>query len=231
MERWHLTPKSGNKKTGPIAVTTAPAGTCPASCPMRDGLCYGGGADSARSGGPLGLHWDKVSRGERGTGWDEHVAALRALPADRMVRLHQVGDLPADPEQARALCVAASTGRDAPVWTYTHRTEDLEAVARLNRETRTVVNLSADNLEHADRLADQGTGPVCAIVPSEDKVQTTPGGRRVVRCPAEYGGVKDCASCGSGRPLCARGERGYVIGFYPHGSRKARLLRAVKGGS
>ena len=60
--RVHITPRSGNAKTGPIPVTTTERASCPSTCPFYDKGCY------AKS-GPLALHWRKVSDGERGTDW------------------------------------------------------------------------------------------------------------------------------------------------------------------
>ena len=38
-----------------------------------------------------------------------------------------------------------------------------------------------------------------------------------VRCPSEYNKNLGCLQCGSGKPLCARQDREYVIGFTSHG--------------
>lgn len=38
-----------------------------------------------------------------------------------------------------------------------------------------------------------------------------------VRCPSEYNKSLGCLQCGSGKPLCARQNREYVIGFTSHG--------------
>jgi hypothetical protein len=58
--RFHLTRSSGNRKTGPIPVTTSSRATCSPSCPFLLNGCYADG------GGPLRLHWEKVTTGERG---------------------------------------------------------------------------------------------------------------------------------------------------------------------
>ena len=60
----HLTTKSSNKKVGPIPVSTSSHLNCPQTCPYLNNGCY---AD----GGPLALHWRKVTEGERGDTWDE----------------------------------------------------------------------------------------------------------------------------------------------------------------
>jgi len=69
---YHITLKSSNKKTGPIAVVTSSHDTCPDVCPFKDGGCYA-------NGGPLRLHWDKVSNGTRGISFSELLVKLREL--------------------------------------------------------------------------------------------------------------------------------------------------------
>ena len=64
MTHYQLTKVSGNSKTGPIPVSTSSKSTCPKACPFRrdnEGGCY------ADSGGPIQWHFDKVSRGAKGT--------------------------------------------------------------------------------------------------------------------------------------------------------------------
>lgn len=69
---YHITLKSTNKKTGPIAVVTSSHDTCPDTCPFKRNGCY---AD----GGPLRIHWDKVSDGTRGISFRELLSKLREL--------------------------------------------------------------------------------------------------------------------------------------------------------
>ena len=61
----HLTNISGNRKVGPIKVTTSDKESCPSECGIAD-ECYA-------SGGPLAIHWNKVREGERGDNWDGFV--------------------------------------------------------------------------------------------------------------------------------------------------------------
>jgi len=69
---YHITLKSNNKKTGPIIVITSSRNTCPETCPFKKNGCY---AD----GGPLKLHWDKVSDGTRGFSFVELLSKLKEL--------------------------------------------------------------------------------------------------------------------------------------------------------
>lgn len=118
--------------------------------------------------------------------------------------------------------VAANKGRKG--FTYTHYdvetdTQNREAVAEANANGFTV-NLSANNLDHADALAATGAGPVVAVLPSDVTGKAdirTPEGRRVVVCPATYRDDVSCASCG----LCAR-QRDAIVGFPVHGAAKRK---------
>ena len=215
--RYHLTDRSANRKTGPIAVTTSPESTCPRTCALKgSGSCYAGF-------GPLAIHWRHVSADERGETLLRHIAALESLPPGTLVRLNQAGDLPPNHDQARRILRAAATnGKTA--WTYTHR-KDSATLAMLRRTAKAktpsaIVNVSADSLRQSDQYIGRGL-PVVCITHSTERLQQTPNGTKVVLCPA--GGKVTCATCGNGRPLCARPERTYVIAFLAHGSGKGRL--------
>ena len=225
-----FTLESRNAKTGKIPVSTSTALTCPQSCPFNrknTGGCY---AD----GGPLRIQWDKVTRGEAGMAWDSFVQAVAKLPADQLWRHNQAGDLPGDGDtiDGKALyeLVAANTGKRG--FTYTHKPmasiENREAVAHANASGFTI-NLSANNLEHADELADLGIAPVVVVLPKETTSNTeTPKGRKVVVCPATIRDDISCKTCG----LCAR-LRDAIVGFPAHGngSKKANAIALTRSSS
>ncbi len=228
---YHITPKSANKKTGALVVTTSARSTCWSGCPFFGNGCY---ADS----GPLALHWSAVSRGERGLPWPEFLrdlaAALARNPAP-IWRHNQAGDLPglgAKIDRAALLQLArvsAASGRIG--FTYTHKPllpgQAPEAAA--NRKALAaaalaglVVNASANNPGHADQLAALGL-PVCVTVPEETpETSATPAGRKIVICPAQSREGISCADC----KLCARAERSVIVGFRYHGS-SARKAEAA----
>ena len=54
------------------------------------------------------------------------------------------------------------------------------------------------------------------------KTQSAPFGVRIVLCPAEYRAGFSCRDCGNGKPLCARLDRDYIIGFTAHGPSKRK---------
>ena len=219
--RAHLTLKSSNSKTGAIPVSTTERDSCGA-CPLKKAGCY---ADDYH----LSMHWDAVSDGRRGTDWQTHCEQVAALPDGQLWRANQAGDLPRkgariDREKLMRL-VAASAGRRG--FTYTHH-----APTPVNIETLYLaamggftVNLSANNLAHADELAATGL-PVAVVLPiSQTANPRTPQGRPVTICPATQRDDVTCATCA----LCARGDRPTIIGFPAHGTgaRKADAVARV----
>ena len=107
-------------------------------------------------------------------------------------------------------------------WTYTHYDVlNYEGNALIVQEMVAdgfVVNLSGNNLAHADELYDLGIAPVTTVLPSDQMTNTvTPKGRKVVVCPAV---VKDDVSCEDCQ-LCAR-LRDAIVGFPGHGNGKKK---------
>ena len=111
----HITPKSGNAKTGPIPVTTSNADTCPKTCPFKGSGCY---AES----GPLAIHWRKVSAGDRGGDWNALCEFVKGLAPGQIWRHNQAGDLPHYRGKLNARMIgklaAANAGKRG--FTYTH---------------------------------------------------------------------------------------------------------------
>jgi hypothetical protein len=90
-------------------------------------------------------------------------------------------------------------------------------VVREANQSGFVINLSANDLGHADRLAELNVGPVVALVLDEpDDEVLTPGGRDVLFCAAQFDDEITCETCGA----CANPVRDYVIGFIPHGCQR-----------
>lgn len=234
--RIHFTPISSNAKTGPIPVSTTSADTCPDACPFKRTIDYDHAGRSKNQGcyadgGPLAMHWRKVSSGERGAELEPFLALVRALPDGQLWRHNQAGDLPGIGDsidsEALAQLVSANTGKRG--FTYTHKPMDSAAnraaVANSNANGFTV-NLSGNNLSHADELAALDIGPVVSVVP-RDTLHTfkTPAGRKGVICPAQTRNDVTCASCG----LCARQDRrGLIIGFLAHGSGASKAEKVAQ---
>jgi hypothetical protein len=228
MLRVHLTLKSTNKKTGPIPVSTTSAGSCPADCPFMGSGCY---AES----GPLAIHWKKVSAGERGDFWDDFCRKVRAFARGTFWRHNQAGDLPHIDGGIDAVNVAKLVRANAGKLGFTYSHHDCErnyanweTVRHCNAMGFTV-NLSGNDLAHADRLADLGIAPVVVVLPAAVHGRAdiaTPAGRKVVVCPATYLDGVSCDTC----RLCQVRDRPVIVGFPAHGS-GARKADAVAHGA
>ena len=109
------------------------------------------------------------------------------------------------------------------VISYTHKPphvgRNAEAIKYCN-DHGVAVNLSGNNLAHADELSDLGIAPVVTTLPANSlKKIRTPAGRQVVICPAVLSENVQCSNCGGHRgALCARIDRNYIVGFPAHGA-------------
>ena len=210
----HFTAKSANDKTGPIPTTVTERKTCPPSCPLYLFGCYAGV-------GPVSWHWNKVTSGVRGGPWDALCAKIKALKPGQLWRHNVAGDLPGDGVKidAPALSELVSANKGKKGFTYTHYPLDknnLNQITRANKAGFTI-NLSANNLEHADTLMALQAAPVVVLLPEDTKGNhvTTPNGHKVAVCPATY---KDttCKEC----KLCSVTNRAVLVGFPSHGPQK-----------
>jgi|LakMenE01Jun11ns_1017448.scaffolds.fasta_scaffold9914701_3 hypothetical protein len=117
--------------------------------------------------------------------------------------------------------------RNGTAWTYSHFPADQLPVPAPGE---TVINHSADTLEGAIDATAKGRAAVLTVA----KGATWParvGDVRLVRCPAEVSDRINCATCGNGRPLCARGaDRRLVVVFEAHGAQAARVGTDKAGG-
>lgn len=220
---YQLTERSGNSKTGPIPVSTSGRDTCPPSCPLYERGCYA-------KGGPLGIHWNKVTEGERGVPWEEFLEQVKALPRGQVWRHNQAGDLPGKGEliDVKMLeeLVLANRGRRG--FTYTHKKpgigENAAAIAAANKAGFKII-LSANNIEQADEYFDLGIAPVAVILHEHAENTTyTPKGRYIIACPAEYTDHLTCARC----QICTKNPN-FIIGFKAHGNAKNYVSRVAMG--
>ena len=229
----HLSSFSKNKKTGPIPVSTSGKQTCPDSCVLKGNGCYA-------EGGPINIHWQKVSGGERGISWNEFLNSIRKLRKGTLWRHNQAGDLQGANElinfdRLKEL-VEANKGRRG--FTYTHypvlwqdvdseiypNPIDQAAIAQGNRirikyanENGFTINLSANGPKHAEELKALGIAPVVSVV-NED-FQTND---KIVVCPAVTRDDANCFNC----QLCQR-QHSKIIGFPVHGVRKRTAKQTI----
>ena len=215
---YHITLKSKNAKVGKMPVTTSTATTCPTSCPFKSNGCYAYGY-------PLKGHWDKVTEGERGDDWSTFISKIKDLPAGSKWRHNQAGDLPGDMEKLDGKkCIdLAKANEGKRGFTYTHydvldNFQNAIIVNGMNHLGFTV-NVSANNLDHADKLCDMDIAPVATVLPIDQTTNTvTPKGRKVVVCPATFKDDVSCSSC----MLCEKRDRNIIVGFPAHGTSKKK---------
>ena len=211
-----ITLKSRNKKTGPIPVTTTERKSCPKACPFKKNGCY---AD----GGPLAIVWDQTAT-THGQSWDKLCDDVKNLKPGQLWRHNQAGDLPHKNEIIDIIKLAKliTANNNKKGFTYTHHdmtiTENRERVSMANNQGFTV-NVSGNDLNHADQLKSLNIGPVVVVV-DQDQTENmvTPNGNKVTICPAAIDKTDkiNCANC----KLCAISDRETIIGFPAHGNRK-----------
>ena len=226
-----LTLESVNPKTGPIPVSTTSKQSCPPSCPFLDNGCY----FATSPGSHMWRGLSAVKPGDsfkngcttvQSLDWRGFLRAVANLPDATLWRHNQGGDLPGEHDQINvdmlAQLAAANTGCRGFTYTHYPLTQLNAAAIQAANQAGFTVNLSANNLQHADQLADSGVGPVVVVLPSSVhgnvKVET-PAGRRVVVCPATYRDDVTCQSC----QLCQRRDRPTIVGFPAHGAGKRKV--------
>tara|TARA_R100000388_G_scaffold65115_1_gene47358 strand:+ start:595 stop:1134 length:540 start_codon:yes stop_codon:yes gene_type:complete len=173
----------------------------------------------------LKLHWLKVTKGERGDDWPTFLGKIRDLPAGSKWRHNQAGDLPGDTQDLDSTkCVELARANEGKRgFTYTHydvldNFQNAIIVNSMNNLGFTV-NVSANNLDHADELCDLDIAPVATVLPIEQTTNTvTPKGRKVVVCPATYKDNVSCSDC----MLCEKRDRKVIVGFPAHGTGKKK---------
>lgn len=231
-----FTLRSRNSKVGPIPVSTTSRETCPDACPLRGAGCYA-------EGGPLGIIWAALSRATPGAAiqmargvlqsltWEGFCRAVSELPNGQLWRMNQAGDLPGkgDHIDRRALSRVVKANRGRRGFTYSHKplTPANAAAIKAANAAGLTINLSANNLAHADTLMASGVGPVVTVLPSTVTSHQnifTPAGHRVVPCPATYRDDTTCDSC----RLCAVRDRKCIVGFPAHGASRKRAETATQ---
>lgn len=213
MFKYGWTQCSWNRKTGRIPVSISPKSTCPESCKLKGHGCYA-------EFGPLAWRWDKVN-----LSFEEVIARIYALPAEKLWRHNQAGDLPGtedvlDEEDCLRLCLANQGKRG---WTYTHYPLELNLylIQKMNAENF-VVNASCDTLSQVDQYA--GLVPLVVLLPSmvKEPVVFTPEGREVDVCPSYLNPLFTCVEC----QWCVKPDH-RPIGFPAHGIRKRTIDQMI----
>jgi hypothetical protein len=183
--------------------------------------------------GPLAIHWQAITKGDRGTPLADFLQAIRSLPAGQLWRHNQAGDLPHSGGRISRRfirgIVAANRGRRG--FTYTHhdlsKGENLPLLRYANRNGFRV-NVSTESEAAADRAIAAGLPAVIAVQSDETrKTWHTAQNNVVLICPAQRSDTKTCSNC----QLChSRGSR-VIIGFVAHGTAKRKADQAIAAAS
>lgn len=141
--------------------------------------------------------------------------------------LNPQGDHGADlVDRAYLAAVRQAVPPGGQAWTYSHFAPELLPVPAPGE---TVFNASCDTIDQA--LAAVAIGrPATVAAPAGTVWPYRVAGVRFVQCPAELAENFSCDQCGGGRPLCARGDRDYVLVFVAHGSGAALVGSDQAGG-
>ena len=251
--RVHFVRESSNRKTGPIPVSTTASDSCPDACPLKAGGCYAKGGPLAIHWKRLDKTARSTAR-ESWTNFLANVAGLPDGQLWRHNQAGDLcGENNKISARFIRQLIKANKGKRG--FTYTHKPVDnANATNRLNAKLVAesnangfTVNLSADTVTEADELAALGIGPVVSILPEEygrkankgefteslaeyrertaDLPRTTPDGRKVVVCPAQYLDAKSCADC----KLCSHANRTAIVGFAAHGQSKRKATEIANG--
>lgn len=217
--RVRFTKVSSNAKTGPIAVSMTESKSCPDSCQLKQNGCY---AKTSF----VGIQWRQLDNGTHGIEWDDFISQLSGLPYGSIFRHNVAGDLPHDNGVILGDKIMQMTNalKRKTGFTYTHHVLSFENIANIKYANSHgfTVNASCDNLNQVDNAMALGI-PAATILPEvSEKVTYTPAGNKVITCPATYNDKIQCSNCGSGKPLCARADRSYAIGFPVHGTGKKK---------
>jgi len=142
-------------------------------------------------------------------------------------------------DKAYLLALSSAVPKDGQAWTYSHfHWSKLPAA----KPGRTVINYSADTIQDAIAAVRHGRPAVLAAAPADSRdswPRVFDDGIRPIRevrfavCPEQLAPADsgfNCASCGNGRPLCARPDRDYVIVFLAHGSGRRLAESDDQGG-
>jgi hypothetical protein len=164
------------------------------------------------------MAWRKLEN--KGVGIGDLCAMIKAMPYGQLWRHNQAGDLPGVGERINATelraIVAANRGKRGFTFTHKPMTARNAQLVKEANDGGFTVNLSADTVKQADEYRAMGIGPVVMVVPKNTvKPFRTPGGHRVILCPAVTHSVT-CERC----KLCAWGGREVIVGFPAHGVKK-----------
>lgn len=220
----HLTLKSSNSKTGPIPVSTTEKASCPDNCKLKGNGCYANDYH-------LNMHWEKVSKKERGTDWQGFINQVSKFKDGQLWRHNQAGDLPSNNGQTIDFyklqdLIQANKGKRG--FTYTHYPLNAfnASLINLSNSEGFTINTSNESLEDALNSFKKGFPTTVVISDKYQGLKTFEyKGATVAICPAQVNDNITCATCA----LCQKANRKVIIGFIAHGSSKRKVINIIKG--
>jgi hypothetical protein len=185
------------------------------------------------------MHWRRLDAGQSKNAkeWGEFLKDVKRLNRDVLWRHNVAGDLngTSDIIDQHKLGELVKANKGKRGFTYTHYPvlPDQDGPTMLNRESVAAaniagftINLSGNDVSHADKLKALDIAPVVVIMPRDaEKVSYTPRGNKVVICPAEGSDKVTCLTCG----LCQLPKRDYIIGFRAHGTAAKTVELIARG--
>lgn len=207
-----VTPRSENAKTGPMAATYAPQVTCPTSCPFYPEI----------AGDVAGERRDHVNLAMA----REESDKIDALPADRPLRVHVVGDCstPGAAGLVGAAMVRYERRGGHMAYTYTH------AWAAVPQSAWQGARVLASCETARDVAQARAQGYQCEMTYDRHRSRKLHDrdGVRVLPCPNQFNQAVTCAKC----MLCAKPETlrrlNAVIGLSAHGPTR-KVAKAIAG--
>ena len=200
--------KTANSKTGSISVMHAAQGTCPNSCPLKDGGgCYAEGGFQAFTTRRLNRATVRrpvdVARRE--------AELIDGLTGKRALRVHVVGDCRTAPaaRHVGAAMVRHTEKHGKRAWTYTHAWRDVPASAWQGAS----VLASCENAEQVRQAKARGYTRTCMITAEHRGRMYEADGLHVVACPNQLRAGTQCIDCN----LCAA-DHGLTVAFAAHGA-------------
>jgi hypothetical protein len=181
-------------------------------------------------GGPLAIHWGKVSNRERGTDWSTFCSSIARLPKGQLWRYGQAGDLPGNDEKidGNKLKMLVKVNKRKRGFAYTHKPltpKNVNLIHAANEQGFTI-NVSANSPMEATELLSEHNLPTVTVLPIDAPNVQHLDGFKIVACPAEKSDKVNCSNCA----LCADSKRDYIIGFRAHGSQAKKVENLIYKG-
>ena len=222
-------PKSGNKKTGRLAVTYAPIdNSCPVDCWHRiNRTCYA-------LQGNVGLHVRRIEAGSKGKTAiqiaNEEAQAIRAafdggLVPNIPLRLHVAGDSRTitGTKKLASACVDWKNRGGGSAYTYTHAWQKVPKSAWAGVS----VLASVETVEGAQKALQAGYAPAITVGSHKSHKAETIDGVKFIPCPEQTRGIPcvECGLCFNADKLAAKNTG---IAFAIHGVRKNHGKRQLE---